>query len=211
MFLVTLMARGTVQDIRRIRTLETENITDSLMEIYNRRHLERRLAEEISRAVRYGFSLSLRMIDIDHFKKVNDSYGHPTGDLVLKRIGALLQENLRNVDFPARYGGEEAAVLLPHTGEADALLVAERIRKKVESTPFPVDGSSAAGDTFRCTVSIGVATRPPECTSPGELVQPADKALYRAKQSGRNRTVVSRFEEPVPPPGSTPPASGTGR
>lgn len=199
-FLVCLLARDTVQDILRIRTLETENITDPLMEIFNRRHLERRLAEEVARAARYRFPLSLLMIDIDHFKRINDRYGHPAGDLVLKEIGALLKGNLRNVDFPARYGGEEAAVLLPHTGEADALLVAERIRKKIESASFTIDGPPAAGGAFRCTVSIGIAVRSPECTTPGELVRLADKALYQAKQSGRNRSVVFRSEEPLSPP-----------
>ncbi|MGB3096026.1 MAG: GGDEF domain-containing protein, partial [Candidatus Deferrimicrobiaceae bacterium] len=96
--LVCLLARGTVKDIKRIVTLEAETITDPLMEIYNRRHMERRLEDEVSRARRYEFPCSLLMLDIDRFKEVNDTYGHPTGDLVLKGIGALLKENIRTTD-----------------------------------------------------------------------------------------------------------------
>jgi diguanylate cyclase (GGDEF)-like protein len=188
--LVCLLAQGTVNDIKRIATLEAESITDPLMNIHNRRHFERRLEEEFARARRYGFPLSLLLVDIDHFKKVNDDHGHPAGDQVLKEIGLILKRAVRNVDLPARYGGEEVTVLLPHTAGADATIVAERIRRAIGDHPFPVDAPGGSGAPLRCTVSIGVAALTAECAEAGQLLQMADSAMYRAKQDGRNRTVV---------------------
>jgi diguanylate cyclase (GGDEF)-like protein len=210
--LVCLLAHGTVRDVRRIATLESENITDPLMGIYNRRHLERRLEEEFARARRYGFPLSLLLLDIDHFKKVNDRYGHAAGDLVLKGVGALLKESLRAVDVPARYGGEEAVVLLPHTRDAEAAILAERIRGKIGSHPFPAGDLPFPGDAVRCTVSIGIAGMTPECKEAAQLLRMADTAMYRAKQEGRNRTVVFRCEREVPPAaaGAEPPRRDAG-
>lgn len=186
--LVCMLAHGTVKDVKRIATLEAETITDPLMEIYNRRYLERRLEEEFARARRYGFPFSLLLLDIDHFKRVNDERGHPAGDLVLKEIGEILKKTVRNVDVPARYGGEEVTILLPHTPDADAIILAERIRRTIEDHPFP----AGSGIPLRCTVSIGIATMTPECAKADQLLQMADTAMYRAKQEGRNRTVVFR-------------------
>ena len=188
--LVCVLAHGTVKDIKRIATLEAETITDPLMGIFNRRCFERRLEEEYARARRYGFPLSLLMIDIDHFKKVNDDHGHPAGDLVLKGIGGILKGAVRNVDVPARYGGEEVALLLPHTPDKDATVLADRIRRAIEDHLFLVDAPGRSGIPVHCTVSIGIAAMTPECTSAGEFLQMADSAMYRAKQDGRNRTVV---------------------
>jgi diguanylate cyclase (GGDEF)-like protein len=188
--LVSVLAHGTVKDIKRIPTLEAETITDPLMEIYNRRYLDRRLEEEFARARRYGFPLSLLLLDIDHFKKVNDDHGHPAGDLVLKGIGEILKKSVRNVDVAARYGGEEMVILLPHTRDAQAVILAERIRRKIEDFPFPADAPSGSGIPLRCTVSIGIAGTTPECAKAGQLLEMADTAMYRAKQDGRNRTVV---------------------
>lgn len=211
--LVCLLAHGTVRDVKRIATLESENITDPLMEIYNRRHLERRLEEEFARARRYGFPLSLLLLDIDHFKKVNDRHGHAAGDIVLKVVGVLLKESVRAVDVPARYGGEEAVVLLPHTGDAEAAILAERIREKIGSHPFPAADPSSPGGAVRCTVSIGIAGMTPECKEAAQLLRMADTAMYRAKQQGRNRTVVFRCEREVPPEaaGAGPPGRMPGR
>lgn len=188
--LVCVLAHGTVKDIKRIATLEAETITDPLMEIHNRRHLERRLEEEYARSRRYGFPLSLLMLDIDHFKRVNDDHGHAAGDLVLKGIGGILKDSVRNVDVAARYGGEEVVVLLPHTSDAEALILAERIRRRIEGHPFPVDAPGGSGASLRCTVSIGIAAMTRECANAGQLLQLADTAMYRAKEDGRNRTVV---------------------
>jgi len=190
--LVCMLARGTVKDIQRVATLEAETITDPLMEIYNRRYLERRLEEEFARARRYGFPLSLLLLDIDHFKKVNDDHGHPAGDLVLKGIGGILKKTVRNVDVSARYGGEEMAILLPHTPDTDAAILAERIRRTIENHPFPAGAPAGNGILLRCTVSIGIAAMTRECAKAGQLLQMADTAMYRAKQGGRNRTVVFR-------------------
>lgn len=198
--LVCLLAYGTVRDVRRIVTLETENITDPLMEIFNRRHLDRRLEEEFSRARRYGFPLSVLMLDIDHFKRINDVHGHASGDAVLKGIGALLKDNIRNVDIPARFGGEEAVILLPHTGEAEAAILAERIRKKIEAHLFQADAAAPAGVPLRCTVSIGIACVTAECANGGLLVQMADAALYKAKQEGRNRVSLFRRDKEATAP-----------
>jgi diguanylate cyclase (GGDEF)-like protein len=196
--LVCVLAHGTVKDIKRIATLEAETITDPLMEIYNRRHLERRLEEEFARAQRYGFPLSILLLDIDHFKKVNDDHGHPAGDLVLKGIGEILKKTVRNVDVAARYGGEEVVVLLPHTPDTEALILAERIRRTIENHPFPIDAPVDSGAPLRCTVSVGIAGMTPECANAGKLLQMADTAMYRAKEDGRNRTVVFRCgKEPV--------------
>lgn len=190
--LVCLLALGTVRDVKRIATLEAETVTDPLMEIYNRRYLERRLEDEFTRARRYGNPFSLFLLDIDRFKEINDTYGHPTGDLVLKGMGALLKENIRTVDVPARYGGEEAVVLLPHTGLEGAEILAERFRKTVEAHLFPADASFRPGATLRCTISIGIAGLTKECSDAAQLLKQADTALYRAKQEGRNRTIAYR-------------------
>lgn len=188
--LVSVLARGTMKDIKRIPMLEAQTITDPLMEIFNRRYLERRLEEEFARARRYGFPLSLLLLDFDHFKKVNDDHGHTAGDLVLKGIGEILKKSVRTVDVVARYGGEEMVILLPHTPAVHAVILAERIRKKIEDFPFPADAPSGSGIPLRCTVSIGIAGMTRECMKTGQLLQMADTAMYRAKQDGRNRTVV---------------------
>ena len=188
--LVCTLAHGTVRDIKRVVTLEAENITDPLMEIFNRRYLDRRVEEEFSRAKRYGYSFSLLLIDIDRFKEINDTYGHPIGDLVLRQIGAFLKHNTRSVDVPARYGGEEAVILLPHTGLDGAGIVAERIRKKVEIHPFPADFSVPPEASLHCTVSVGIAAASQECLHARQLIEHADAALYRAKKAGKNRTVA---------------------
>ncbi|GAB4245767.1 MAG: hypothetical protein OHK0028_23720 [Deltaproteobacteria bacterium] len=190
--LVCELALGTVKDIKRIATLEAETITDPLMEIFNRRYLERRLEEEFARARRYGFPLTLLLLDIDHFKKVNDEHGHPAGDLVLKEIGKILKRTVRNVDVPARYGGEEVVILLPHTQVTDAAILAERIRRMIEGHPFPADASGGRSLPLRCTVSVGVAAMTRECPGAGKLLEMADTAMYRAKQDGRNRIAVFR-------------------
>ncbi len=188
--LVCVLTDGTVKDIKRIATLEAETITDPLMGISNRRYLERRLEEEFAGAMRYGFPLSLLLLDIDHFKKVNDEHGHPAGDLVLKGIGEILKKTVRNADVAARYGGEEVAILLPHTLAEYAVIFAERIRRKIEDHPFLVDGPAGSVAPLRCTVSVGVAAMTRECANAGQFLQMADTAMYRAKQDGRNRTVV---------------------
>ena len=128
--------------------------------------------------------MSLILTDIDHFKLVNDTYGHPVGDVVLKRVAKLLTQAARRTDIVARYGGEEFAVLMEETDREGAFNIAERIRKMVESEPFRCDHGP-----FKCTLSVGIATFPEDASLKGKLAEAADQALYQAKRSGRNKSL----------------------
>jgi len=164
----------------RIRNL---SVRDGLTDLFNHRHTMELLASEYSRAGRYEEGLSFIMIDIDHFKAVNDEHGHQAGDSILRSVARLLRDTLRTVDFVGRYGGEEFAAILPHTAYEDGLRTGERIRRAVAGHSFRVGNRE-----LRVTVSVGVASYPSESVdSPGALVRDADKALYRAKEAGRNR------------------------
>ncbi len=156
---------------------------DGLTELKNRRAFEERLLEEWERSRRYGTPLSLLMIDVDHFKRYNDSFGHLAGDIALKMAAEILRVQARRNDFPARYGGEEFAVLLPHTGAGAALVTAERIRAAFLATNWPLRP---------VTVSVGVATVTADIASSQQLVNEADLALYYAKHEGRNRVMHIR-------------------
>jgi len=177
----------TVKNIKRMSELERENITDQLLGIYNRRYLDQRLKEEIARAKRYKLPLSLLMMDIDHFKNVNDTYGHQAGDKVLISIGKILLANMREADLSARYGGEELVVVLPHTGEANALIMAERLRQLIGQINHSANSDN---QYFHVTISIGLATIEDVKADVIDLLLCADKALYRAKHNGRNQVVI---------------------
>jgi diguanylate cyclase (GGDEF)-like protein len=162
-------------------------ITDGLTGLFDHRHFYETLETEMARAARYGLFLGLVLLDIDHFKQYNDRAGHRNGDLLLRRLAAVLRAAVRKTDVVARYGGEEFAVILPHTGPAKALVLAERIRLAVEQEPF----SQASGQQLgRVTVSVGVASRPDDAETVEALVERADAALYAAKHRGRNRVVA---------------------
>ncbi len=160
-------------------------LTDGLTGLYNHRHFQERLAEEFRKAERFSEPLSLILTDIDHFKKVNDTYGHPAGDAVLKGFSGIIRETVREIDIPARYGGEEFAIMALKADAGEARKIAERIRKRVEAHRFEADGVSIA-----VTVSLGIASYPRDASSREELIERADQALYKAKESGRNRTVL---------------------
>ncbi|RMG68533.1 MAG: sensor domain-containing diguanylate cyclase, partial [Nitrospirae bacterium] len=160
--------------------------TDGLTGLYNHRVFQERLKEEIMRAQRYKKRLFLLMADIDHFKRINDTYGHQTGDRVLKTVAEIIRKSVRQLDFPARYGGEEFALLLPETDCENAFKVGERIRKAIEEHEFRLDN----GETFKLTISIGIACYPFDSRDREELVKMADSALYHAKESGRNRVCL---------------------
>jgi diguanylate cyclase (GGDEF)-like protein len=161
---------------------------DRMTRLYVHHFFLERLEEEIKRSQRYGTSLSLLMCDIDHFKNFNDTYGHQQGDLILKELGALLKKGLRKMDIPARYGGEEFALVLPETSVENAKLVASRLRKAVESHEF-----QGQDKPLHVTISIGVAEFGSERDrTREELIRRADKALYGAKNNGRNRVAVYR-------------------
>jgi diguanylate cyclase (GGDEF)-like protein len=165
------------------RELEEISITDGLTKIYNRRYFNERLRQELKRVSRYGPPLSILMIDIDHFKKVNDTWGHQAGDTVLSGVAGLIKDRLRETDLIARYGGEEFCLLATGTDQAGVQVLAERVRKLVQSTVFEHGGKAIA-----VTVSIGVCTWEPSLRDDQEeLIRRADSALYRAKEQGRNR------------------------
>lgn len=172
---------STRADNRRLEALAT---TDPLTRLLNRRALLERLSREVDRAKRYESMLTLLLLDIDHFKRINDERGHLVGDAVLRQIGALVEASVRTVDIAARYGGEEFVLILPETSQDGGIIFAERLRESIERYPFDASGV----EPLHLTASIGVATFPsPRVDSTEDLFARADEALYRAKSSGRNQ------------------------
>jgi diguanylate cyclase (GGDEF)-like protein len=159
--------------------------TDELTQLLNRRSILERLGQELQRVRRYGADLSVLMIDVDHFKQINDRYGHPFGDHVLQIVAGLLKRALRSTDYLGRYGGEEFLAVLPMTAAAAALELAERLRLQIERHPL----IAAETIAFQVTISLGAASFSQQSNTSELLVICADQALYRAKQSGRNRSV----------------------
>ncbi len=180
----------TLQDqLRATKTeLEKLSITDGLTGLYNRRHFEERLHHEFQRSQRYSDPVSLIMLDLDHFKHVNDRYGHPCGDEVLRETGRLIRESIREPDICARYGGEEFAVILPKTHLQGALAVAQRVFSRLSKKRYSVEApDSGQQEELRVTASLGIAFYPSkDVTGPEQLLKFADEALYRAKSEGRN-------------------------
>ena len=189
--LTSSLAVQTAMDILRINKLEQDNITDPLMEINNRRHFDMRLIEEISRAHRYNSPLALFMIDVDHFKKINDTFGHDIGDDVLVALGRLIQDQVRRNDIVARYGGEEITIIAPETTIEVARTLGERLRSTIEDAVLVKKTNSHPA--IKATVSIGIAGLTKNIVSMKDFIQKADVALYEAKSNGRNKVVV--FEE----------------
>jgi two-component system cell cycle response regulator len=189
-----VVMRAAVATIRRAQALETTRAdnrrlealatTDPLTRVLNRRALLDRLNAEVDRARRFNGVLSLLVLDVDHFKPINDTYGHLAGDSVLRQLGALLDDAVRKVDIVARYGGEEFVMLLPETNREGGILFAERLRDRVAGKAFDV----GLEQPVHLTVSIGIASFPsPRVTTTEDLFARADEALYRAKSGGRNR------------------------
>jgi diguanylate cyclase (GGDEF)-like protein len=168
-------------------------VTDERTNLLNERYLKRRLAEEFKRAQRYGTPLSAILIDLDHFKQVNDKYGHDCGDQVLREFSRLLTDNARTTDIVGRFGGEEFLAVLPSTDGIRAAIVAERVRKAAEEHIYRYKEF-----LVRMTVSAGIASFPANSTfrNDDELLKAADNALYRAKQVSRNRVIVDRASMP---------------
>ena len=173
-----------ITGLRRIQqTLERQATSDALTELYNRRHFDRTLEAEVSRRNRSGAPLSLLMLDVDHFKQINDRHGHVIGDTVLREIAAVLRTSLRCSDTLCRFGGEEFTLLMPGATIVNAHRVAERIRRRIERLALAPDLS--------VSVSIGVACgEGRSAVRPAELLEEADCALYAAKNTGRNRTAL---------------------
>lgn len=167
------------QDLQRVAAL------DPLTSVYNRRFGIERLNDEIARSQRSGDSLGLLMLDLDHFKSVNDTYGHPTGDQVLKGVARILRETARDTDVVARYGGEEFAIVMPETDAKGALVIAERIRERVMAEVFQTEQGP-----LKVTMSLGISTCPDSSQDKQPLIDLADQCLYFAKRHGRNQSVT---------------------
>lgn len=171
-----------VENARLYQKTRELSYRDGLTGLFNRRYFEEALWQELHRAERYRMPLSLIMADIDHFKRYNDTHGHPKGDEALKTVADILTETTRRADVVARYGGEELVLILPLTPKDSARLVAEKLRAAIANAAFP-EG--------RLTISFGVATYPQDGSSAPDLIKAADDALYQAKRAGRNRVVVA--------------------
>lgn len=168
---------------------------DGLTGLWNRTFFDSRWAEEYSRGQRHGHPLSVALIDLDHFKSINDNYGHPVGDMVLQGTARILQREKRQSDLACRFGGEEFVLLMPDTTPVDAAVVCERVRQAVMEARWP-----RVAD-LRLTASIGIAGSPgPVATSPEDWVNEADKCLYQAKKTGRNRVIAIDLQAPPAPP-----------
>jgi diguanylate cyclase (GGDEF)-like protein len=177
---------SSIENIALHELVSEQAVTDGLTGLSNQRRFRELLRKEEERAHRFGHDLSVIMLDIDDFKRVNDEHGHLQGDEVLRAVGRILDEESRGVDEPARYGGEEFVVALPETGLPGAVEVAERVRSRIESERVPgVDGMAP----LRVTASVGAASMPASAANVQDLVAAADAALYQAKRSGKNRVV----------------------
>jgi diguanylate cyclase (GGDEF)-like protein len=159
--------------------------TDGLTELNNHRQFQELLSQELQRSRRYNRMVSLLLMDIDHFKSFNDTYGHPVGDLVLKEIAACIRQSIRTNDIPARYGGEEFTVILPETNEQGGFAIAERIRTTIERHTV-----HSLNRQLKVTVSIGCASFAASEIAQKDLIDRADKALYYSKEHGRNRVTL---------------------
>jgi diguanylate cyclase (GGDEF)-like protein len=184
--LLSLLAGHAAMTIEReemVRSLEQLAITDGLTGVFNHRYFQMRLENEVKRSVRYRLPFALLLIDLDHFKHVNDKFGHAAGDHVLSEVAGMIRRSVRESDMTARYGGEEFAVLLAQASPKEAQVTAERLRKNVEGLSIEVGESQR----ISVTISIGSATFPENGESRESLLEAADKALYAAKKGGRNR------------------------
>jgi diguanylate cyclase (GGDEF)-like protein len=179
-------AEVSIENVGLHETVERQAVTDELTGLSNRRRFQEAMQAEIERSRRFGQPLGLVMLDIDDFKQVNDRYGHVQGDVVLKEVARVLRESSREIDEPARYGGEELAVVLPGTDLQGAYNLAERVRSGIEALHLPLlDGEG----TLQITASCGVATLPGSAYDMRSLIEAADEALYKAKRTGKNKTV----------------------
>jgi diguanylate cyclase (GGDEF)-like protein len=175
-----------LENVSLHEVVQRQAVTDELTGLYNHRRFQEALASEVERSRRFGQPVSLIMLDIDNFKQVNDDYGHQQGDLVLQEVARIVREYSREIDSPARYGGEELAVVLPQTDIEGAYQLAERVREGIEGLSLPLLEQEGV---MEVTASLGVSSLRDAGASPRELVAAADAALYRAKRAGKNKTV----------------------
>ena len=194
-WLSSVLALQTAMDVMRITALEHETHTDPLTGVYNRRFMQQRLREEVSKARRYDFELAVLKLDLHHFKRVNDELGHQAGDQLLIEISDLMDRELRDSDILARYGGEEFLIIATNTAPAAAGALAERLRICIVAHTFLADFSEATQPGIRLTVSIGVASFADSSNDEESLVKLADQNLYRAKHGGRNQVVAELADD----------------
>jgi diguanylate cyclase (GGDEF)-like protein len=184
-----------LENVELHQTVQRQAVTDELTGLSNHRRFQESLAYEVERARRFAAGVGLVMLDIDNFKSVNDTYGHQTGDRVLAAVAGVLREQSREIDEPARYGGEELAVVLPGTDLEGAYNLAERVREGVAALSFETEG----GEPLRVTASFGAAAIPESGSDQRSLIAAADVALYAAKRSGKNRTQRAQGVSAGPP------------
>lgn len=187
---VTEQAVNNIELEKANETLEYISRTDGLTGLLNRKTWEELLEKEFERESRYHENCSLIIFDIDHFKKVNDNYGHPAGDEVIRQTADIVKQSIRKTDIAGRYGGEEYVILLPHTSIDSAYVLAERIRKKIAAKPAVYEG-----DVISYTVSLGLASFHESLKTPTNWIDFADKALYDSKQAGRNNTHIYEYPD----------------
>jgi diguanylate cyclase (GGDEF)-like protein len=185
-----------LENARNFQRLEELTVVDDHTGLYNSRHLHRQLELEVARSGRFGRALSVIFLDLDHFKGVNDRHGHQSGSAMLREVGQVLKGNLRAIDVPVRYGGDEFVILLPETDRAQALLVASRLRSALKYHRF----LEPRGLSLAVTASFGLATFPVDGRSGEEIMRQADAAMYRVKEGGRDG--IAAAGEPVPPRGT---------
>lgn len=190
-FFVGQLSLKTTNDIKDLAVLKQESITDALTGLRNRRYFDQRISEEVALSTRYKLPLTLMLIDVDHFKKVNDTYGHTVGDEVLQTLSKIIQNVVRDSDIVARYGGEEIVIITPNTTKEEAAILAERLREKVEQTKVATIATTQ--EVVQVTISIGLCSLSPIITDKEALLEESDQSLYLAKKYGRNRVVVSNW------------------
>jgi diguanylate cyclase (GGDEF)-like protein len=176
-----------IENARAVRRIQELSITDDCTKLYNQRHLFTVLDEEVHRSARFGYEFSLLFLDLDHFKTVNDQYGHIVGSKLIGMVGHCLRENLRLIDAAFRYGGDEFAILLPQTSRDSALFVARRISRAFHNREWRPEENIS----LQLRASIGVAAYPHDATTPQEIVQRADESMYQVKQSGRDNIAIT--------------------
>ncbi|MBI3271376.1 MAG: diguanylate cyclase [Planctomycetes bacterium] len=177
-----------IDNARLYETVRMQSVTDQLTKVFNRRYFDRKLMDELKRALRYGRDLSLVLIDVDHFKEINDTYGHKQGDIVLSEVADLFRKQSREVDVVCRYGGDEFVLLLPETSLEQAVIKAENLRKGLGAHAFTSVVEKLSH--LRLSLSVGVSAVSPEVKNEDELMRSSDEALYEAKRSGRDRVCV---------------------
>jgi diguanylate cyclase (GGDEF)-like protein len=176
-----------IENARSVQRIQELSITDDCTRLYNQRHLFTVLDEEVHRSARFGYEFSLLFLDLDHFKEVNDKYGHLVGSKLIGMVGRSLRESLRLIDAAFRYGGDEFAILLPQTSRDSGLFVARRITRVFHHTNWQPEENVS----IQLRASIGVATYPHDAVTPSEIVQRADELMYQVKQAGRDNIAVA--------------------